>query len=282
MTKQTIDSNAEIDKKALKILLSYNLLKPNETSPEDFEYAQKTGLMFDPIAQTHDEAVKQLFKEFKASFKKKATDLFLASLSSNHLEWRAGLPVFAIMQTMPEHSFTPASPELLNQCAICTGPAKKKVDLSWINVVRFLCGGIIGTDVYDYAFIMKQHNLLPDIKPIQKDFDIFSAILELFVNAADTDTPTKMLKSLRSVKDFKSTEEQRRVFIDTLGYCSILETAAHKGFLHKYTNLGVTPRKSRSSDWHYPVDWWEGKDGINRESLKFWFGDYPDLKKFFK
>ncbi|GMX65755.1 hypothetical protein Elgi_50260 [Paenibacillus elgii] len=46
------------------------------------------------------------------------------------------------------------------------------------------------------------------------------------------------------------------------------------GFL---TNLGLAPRFRHSSDWLYPVDWWKGEDGINKEALQFWCGEYPEL-----
>ena len=36
-----------------------------------------------------------------------------------------------------------------------------------------------------------------------------------------------------------------------------------------------------SSDWLYPVDWWKGRDGINQDALKFWFGEYEDLQSLF-
>jgi hypothetical protein len=275
-------SNIQLpDKKALKILFDYNVLVPTDTSVEDFEYAKKAGLMFNPIVQTHEEAVGQLFEEYKICSKQAITDLFLASLSSNRLEWRAGFPVYAIMQTLPRHQFEPASSELLNQCAFCCGSSKRKVDLSFMNTVCFIAGGVVSCDVYEYAFVLKQHNLLPSVKPKQEDFEIFSSLLDLCANVDAEDTPTKLLKKLK-IQGFKSTEEQRRFLINTMGYCSILETENQKGFLTKYTNLGVAPRKSHYSDWHYPVDWWKGKDGINKEAVKFWFGEYPEFKKYFE
>ena len=43
--------------------------------------------------------------------------------------------------------------------------------------------------------------------------------------------------------------------------------------LTRYVNMGVAPRKTHSSDWRYPVDFWLGKDGLNRAALEFWFGE---------
>ena len=55
---------------------------------------------------THDEIIEKIFQEYTKSNKKKYTSLFLASLSKNEPSYRSGLPVFAIMQSFPKHSFT--------------------------------------------------------------------------------------------------------------------------------------------------------------------------------
>jgi hypothetical protein len=44
-----------------------------------------------------------------------------------------------------------------------------------------------------------------------------------------------------------------------------------------YTNPGLAPSKSHSSNWAWPVDFWTGKDGINRDAFDFWFGDYKEM-----
>ena len=56
----------------------------------------------------------------------------------------------------------------------------------------------------------------------------------------------------------------------------------YKGLLHQYTNLAIAPHKTHSSDWEYPIDFWTGKDGINKEAFKFWFGNYTELERFWK
>ncbi len=85
-----------------------------------------------------------------------------------------------------------------------------------------------------------------------------------------------------NIRGFKSNTEQRQALLETLGYCSILETKEHKGLLEHYTNCASTPRKTHSSDWNYPVDFWSGKDGINKQAFRFWFEEYKELEQFWK
>jgi len=268
------ENGMELDKKALGILLKYNLLEPNNTSESDFQYAKEAGYMFDRAEQTHDEAVEYAFQEFNKCKKKHITNMFLSSLSSARLDWRSGLPAYAIMRMFPNHTLESNGA----YCLICPSFHKELVDFSFINLVRFRVGGLINGRIYYVAFILKQHNTLSDVEPCKKDFDIFKSIIEIIKNAESSDGPAKLQKKLRNIEGFKSTEEQRKAILETLGFCSILETEKHKGFLYQYTNLGLAPRFRHSSDWLYPVDWWKGKDGINQEALEFWFGEYEELQ----
>ena len=267
--------------KALQILLDYDVLEPKETSIEDFKYAKAAGYMFDNVKQTHDEAIEIAFRELEKCDKNQITNLFLASLSTHHLEWRIGLPTFAIMQAFPKHTFMRHENKDFSQkhCKICGSLKCETVDLNFINQIVFSEGGIIGTEIYDFSFLLVQQNKLSDVKPTSEDFQIFNEIMNLKVQSSSEENPNSLQKKLRTIKGFKSNEEERRRLLETLGFCSILETEKHKGFLTKFTNLGLAPSNGRSSDWKYPVDWWKGEDGINIAAFNFWFGNYSELKK---
>lgn len=268
----------ELNKKALKILLEYDLLNPDKTEKEDFEFAKDAGYMFDRITQTHDETIEFALQELNKCEKKNMTDLFLSSLSSGRLDWRIGLSAYNILRMFPKHFIESNGVN----CIICSSKSYELVDFSFINSIRFNIGGIISGRIYHLAFILQQHNKLPHVKPTKKDFDIFQSIIEIVRNAESNDSPSKVQKKIGKVEGFKSNAEQRKALLETLGFCSILETEEHKGFLHQFINLGLAPRSRHSSDWLYPVDWWKGRDGINIDALKFWFGEYEELRSLFK
>lgn len=271
------------DKKALKILLSDDFIQ-KKLSIEDIQYCKEKGLMFDPINKTHDEIIEWIFKEKEKCQKIHYTNLFIASLSTNRMDLRSGLSVYAIVQTFPKHTFVLRENQQLSNvspCKICSYyPKAINVDLSNSNLYRFLIGGLLTHQIYDYAFYLEQHNILSDIEPSDEDFRIFSDILEVIIDSDEKETPITLQKKIQKIKIFKSNADQRKGLLETLGYCSILETDKYKGLLKQYINLAVAPRKTHGSDWNYPMDWWNGKDGINKEALKFWFGNYPELKKF--
>jgi hypothetical protein len=265
----------ELNKKALDILLKYNLLEPNKTSKEDYLYAKDAGYMFECAKQTHDEAMVYAFQELAKCKKKHMTNLFLSSLSTARMDWRAGLSAYTVVRILPKHQLVSNG---IN-CRVCPTFNNRIVDYSAINKTRYEIGGLdnYGGNLYDWVFMLRQHNMLPDKEPIKKDYEIFKAIIEIVKNADSNDGPSKIQKKLIDIEGFKSNKWQRGSLLETLGFCSILETAEHKGLLHQYVNLGLAPSFRHSSFWAYPIDWWKGKDGINQEALSFWFGDYEEL-----
>lgn len=264
-----------LDTKALKILHSYDILHPENMPSDEFSYAKQHGLMFDDEHETHDEVIKKCFNAYAGCEKEHFTNLFLASLSSNRLDYRSGLSAYAIMQTFPNHVF-----ETINDydCKICCETPELNIDFNMINMFRFFCGGIAGVNASCLYFFLNEHKKLINIYPTLLDFKLFRMIMDVILSVDEKATPTILQKEIKKISCFKATKEQIQYFLETLGYCSILETSTHKGFLFQYTNLGIPPRKTHSSDWKYPVDFWKGKDGINHYAYEFWFGQYKELK----
>ncbi|MDM5176099.1 hypothetical protein PO883_02680 [Massilia sp. DJPM01] len=290
--------NAPIDKKALKLLAQYNSisqayaglkrpLEPYEqrwidlrgvTTDEEFEYLKEHGLAFDPVDMKHDEAVQKCFEYVKQCKKSQVTDLFLSSFTSERLDCRSGFAPFAMMQTMPDHGFaTSSAPDF---CAICSAASVYTgMDVTDWNVNRYKHGSIWLLKVpYVIQFHLAQHVLLAQQKPTAEDFRIFNAILDTLRTVDAKTKPKDLHKYLKKIEGFKATNDQCRVLVEALGIASILETEEHEGYLTHFTNPGLAPSKSHSSDWAYPVDFWTGADGVNQKALAFWFGAYPAIQ----
>ncbi len=233
---------------------------------------------------THDELIEKIFDEYQKAKKSHYVDLFLSSLSSNNLHFRSGLPVYAIMQTFPRHKFTHRDKcdDITTPCNYCAGYKDMTIDFSFLNDIFNELGGVIPS-VDSYYYYLVETNKLEMVKPTKEDFRIFKDILDIILQTNEDETLKKtVLSKINNIKGFKSNVQQRQALLETLGYCSILETQRHKGFLSRYINFANAPRKTHSSDWSYPVDFWLGKDGINKEAFKFWFSDYPELEQFWK
>ncbi|WP_299114605.1 hypothetical protein [uncultured Winogradskyella sp.] len=234
----------------------------------------------------HNELVKMIFKEYSSLVKSKIIAQFLSSFNSQKIKFRSGLPVFAILQSFPKHEFILRDGQEMDDttpCAICSNYPKIDVDLELAEEFYQDLGGLVGFQLEDFWYYLSATNKLEEVNPTKTDISIFSEIIFIINSANDEDTVKKNVqKQISKIKGFKSDAEQRKSLLETLGYCSILETSEHQGLLKKYINLAVAPSKTHSSDWYYPVDWWLGKDGINKDAFKFWFGNYSELEKFWK
>lgn len=287
-----------VEKKALKLLSKYSSLsqaiarsehplQPYEqrwidargvTSDEQFAYLKQQGLAFDPVDLGHDDAVQGCAAYAKQCQKSHVTDLFLSSFASGRLDYRSGLAPFAMMQTMPDHRFTQSSAPQF--CAICSGSdICRGVDATDWNADRHCAGslGLLKTPEV-IQFYLAQHLQLARQAPTAEDFRIFNAILDTLRSLEAQTKPTQVHRSLKKIDGFKATVHQCRVLLEALGIASILQTEKHKGYLTHYTNPGLAPSKSHKSDWAYPVDFWTGADGVNKEALAFWFGAYPEIR----
>lgn len=242
----------------------------------------------------HDELIKFIFKEYRIADKEKYTNLFLSSLSTHRLEWRSGLPVLAVMQSFPFHHFqsNPLPPNFMflseedqdfvikrMPCKICSNYREEFVDSNNQNFDD--CGGLLDYNLDTFYRYLKETNDMENVFPNESDINIFMQLLRHIQEIDYNETIKKGITPLkRKIKEFETNSFELQLIFETLGYCSILETKEHKGLLHQYTNLSVAPRKKYNSDWHYPIDFWTGKDGINKDALNYWFGRYLSATEF--
>ncbi len=272
-------TNKAPNPKALKILMRYDPLaeragEGGDTAARDEEFGQmvSAGLAFPKMALSHDEAVQACFEAYRPGDRGKFTNLFAAGLGASRPDWRSGLGAFALMQTMPRHSF---QPNRAGVCEICAGHASAaSLDLTFLNQIRYAVGGfVLAMRPYEIQFFLRQQNMLDDIEPTASDRHLLDSILEVARNAGPSTTPLALQKLLKNSGGPKLTNDQWRSLIETLGLCGILQTAEHPGYLDHFTNPGLAPHKTRSSDWAYPVDFWTGADGVNEAAVDFWFGN---------
>ena len=231
-------------------------------------------LFSEEVPRSHDEAVTVGIQLKDELSKKRVTDNFLSSLSSRDLKYRSGLSSLAILQSLPMHSFMHREnegPEY--QCGICA--CNSTCNLKSLAVSKFAITSVGSFasygDIYAYALCLKLQDILEPKSPKETDVKIFSEMIAILRDLPSDATANDAQKAIRKIKGFKSNEEERRYLLETLGYCGILETEEHAGFLTKFTKLGLAPSKSHNSDWSYPVSWWTGKDSVNHQALDYWF-----------
>lgn len=266
-----------MDKKALKILTDTHWSsagwKQNfTTTPVDFEYAKSKGLMFNDIFVDHKQITDWLLSVFENTSRKHIVKCFLSSLSTRQPHLRSGLSSYAFARHFPKHNFSADSSYHCNVCRIYKNE-KRQENLNVFNFERIKWGGVRLTDPLYNAFNLDVINKEQGIEPNIDDINILKNIITVIKNCEPTDKPNQLEKKLAKV--LKSNAGERRVIIEILGICGILETSIHKGYFDSYKPLNKRAiRPIHTTDWEYPIDWWTGKDGINISALNFYFEDY--------
>jgi hypothetical protein len=240
--------------------------------------------MFDKTEMKHEDVVSWALSEYQACSKKSVVSQFLSGIQPGMAYRRSSLSAYAIMTYFSKHSFITAENETAAQaphksCKICGIFPHQRIDLSFINYCRFMNGAIIAREPDVLAFYLRQHNLETIERPTNSDIKKFIKILSILANANAMDTPEIILKKISKFSRFGLNKEEWKYFIDTLGYCGILQSSTHPGFLYQYYNI-ITPRTTAKSEWGYPIDFWRGCDGINMDAVRYWFAEYPEIACF--
>lgn len=281
-----------MNKKALDILLkdykfTFDPIPGFRTSSiENFELAKKEGLMFDNIHLTHNEAVDWLFEELKGITREQVVKNFIASLSTRNLAHRSTLSAFAVAITFEHHNFESSKIEF--SCPICgdfgqfvNGTSTLKRDLNIINQTRLSFGGLGQTSIScpdTIAFTLRESKKLIDIEPTKADYKILKSTLDLLQSSEPNDSASSLEKKIGQQKTLKSSKKERIGLLETLSTIGVFDHEDKFGFFNNGFQAAGTrslrPNGASKNDWGYPIIFWSGKHGLNRDAIIHWFGNY--------
>jgi hypothetical protein len=266
------------DKKALQILLDTHWSpkgwkKDKTIEPADFEYARQAGYMFDPVAVTHDDIVARLLTIRNRVSLEQVTDAFLASLSTRRLELRSALGSYSFAAHFPDHRLVEQArgqmPSGRLHCRLCGRyghSAAEQEDLNVLSFERWKWGGVRHLDPLYCWFDLTQFEKASLAAPTPEDYSILARIVEIVSGLPPKAKPNELEKRISKV--IKSNGSERRVLIEILGYCGVLKPAGRRGFLQAFTSNELRDRPpDHTNDWNYPVIWWQGADGVDKDAL---------------
>ena len=274
MADSTPSDLRSLDPEALKILFQKYWSATGWTkgaiTQVEFDYAKQAGLMFEPVDISHDEIVERAVEIRKRITPKTVGNAFLASLSSRRMDWRSSLGSLAAILHLPTHSLKPHDHS--KSCAVCGAyPDDAGLDVNLLNFERLKWGGVRHHHPHYAILDLEWFLSRPLPQPTTKDLDIFSAVLEKMAQLEITARPADLEKALKGVLPSNSSE--RRKVIDILGLAGVLIPRDRPTFWGEYPFNIERDHPGNKNDWSYPILWWRGSDGINRDAVKFWFPD---------
>lgn len=260
-----------------KLLKKYHPTDLLSLSSTEYALLADAGLSTESKVLSHNEIGDWLIAEKNLASKHDIVSSFLIGLATNAPQMRCALPALALSTHFIKHPFSPLTSP--NNCQTCLLPEQKKLDFLFMHACRWT-GCLVGSAplIQLAALYLESHRKRicyhETSKPLlQSGIEIFKEILDI-INASDEkETPKILSKKLKKIKFLILNDEKSRALVDLLGYIGILQPCSHPSHVKQFIS-GISPRKSHSSDWSYPIDFWTGKDGINKEALEFWFGEF--------
>lgn len=240
---------------------------PPATPPEDeLAHAIDVGVMFDGTYDAaHHEVVDAVIAARDALGEDEVTAAFLSSLTSRRLDLRSALGSFAVARHLKRHAHDPDSS---GHCRTCRLRADERdIDRNVMSFERFKWGGVRRDDLVYVAFDLERFASADHPEATSEDRALLEALLDELEAAPPSTTAPKAAATL--LRALKGTKAERRVLVDILGVCSVLETTAHRGYAERFVHYAdrAIPGK-RFVEHVYPACWWTAADGVNREPLK--------------
>lgn len=236
--------------------------------------------MFDPIRLSHDQAVSRLIEEGERADLTAVSGAFIASLGNRRLDLRSALGSYAFAANFPQHkiamtpvSTVPSGARRCEWCAFYERAVPAEIDLNALNFERHKWGGV-RRDNPVYAWLdLSLFRSEPPQEPTVADKQIMHRIVETARSMEPGSTVSSLEKALAGT--FRSSKDERRVLIEILAVCGVLQPRKRSGYFGEFTFAYEREHTSQHlNDWGYPAIWWRRADGVSETALATYF---PDL-----
>ena len=250
-----------------------------------FEYVEKNGLPLsnshavsapDPFSwkggPEHDELISQLKETLNKVSPETVANAFLYSLSTRDMRYRSALGSYYYAAAIPEHSHTGH-----DTCQLCgwmqhSLPSGLGEEYHSFIEERNAYGGIRHTCPEYALYDLQQFLLLPEVKPTERDMEIFSSILHTIDELPSTKKVGAFRELITKKKLFKSNKAQVETLLNILGICGVLSSAEHPCYCVYFADQYERAPREHSNDYQYPVNHWHVSDGVNEDRFMAVFG----------
>lgn len=183
-------------------------------------------------------------------------------------------------------------------CEICSGYYNIEYPVSEETKKYWLDHGSLHCNIELLLFWMEYTNSLTQIpEPTNDDFEILQSILDCISSAEANEGIRDVQKKIKrqpfyklwysdirkekkaaneSIEYLSSVVEYKiQLILEMFGLCGILHTETKLAPFFEFDNMPMAARSSNRSNWEPPVDFWRGKNGIDKNAFMYWFGLQP-------
>jgi hypothetical protein len=239
------------------------------------EQAIEAGLMFrGPRTSDHDETVNRIVDLVATIPMEVVTGNFVASLRSRRLDARSAFGSYSVTRHLTKHEYTPSPPVDGPICSICGLTRIHESDLNEMQFERFRWAGAQHDDLTYALFDLEQFVDTEPLAAAPEDREAMTGLLNWLDSREERASPADC--STKSWPGIKSNKAERLRTLDILGYTSLLSAPEHPGYLDAFVERSSRrlPEFRGAEEHAYPVSWWRGHMGVNREAVRAWGLDW--------
>lgn len=261
------------NQKVKKILNNYASSFDPRLSNEDKDYLLQYNVMVGEIYCDHDEVCQLSLDAYKNTTKESVVNNFLYGLAYSNPIYTCTLSAYAMMINFKKHCYKSNNENQFVTCYICdTYSEKTKQEYLVAEALRLK--GHTDRDLFQIYFNLSFMPQDTNREGIAIGEERLVEVLNIIKSLEKDITPNLLTKELKSKLSFKIQIKHIHFLIETLGVCGILQPTGKPSYLKEYFPRIIEKKKSHSSNWSYPVDFWLSQDGINSEAVDYWFKDH--------
>jgi len=160
-----------------------------------------------------------------------------------------------------------------NACAACQIAIRKHDPEKWVHsnwlsravndYIMVGCGGAYGALV-----TLAQDPLLEP--PEDGAWDTLRAVLDI---ARTFPADSSAMDLMKAVRKLVPGRDNAMTLVSTLGSAGVLAAQGHPSPFEQFIRADESaPRRKFRSDLSYPVQHWQGSDGVDERAVEYWFG----------
>jgi hypothetical protein len=224
---------------------------------------------------SHDEIIATAIEVARQADRATIIGAFVGSLSSRNLPARSAFGSYVVLQKLNTHPYLRSMLSGPERCAICGLPPKTDSVETEERVASYPFQ-VQHTDVQYSAFDLATfaHRNVDD--PTNDGIDSLARLLDALCSLPADAQLSQLEKSI--AKAIKSNKFERQILLETFGYAGILCPKTKRYYGMQFVNYDEAnldqPSAYYKREWAYPVRFWNGRDGVDKNLMTSYFGTF--------
>lgn len=254
------------NRQTINILKKYSTSFDRILSNDEKQYLSSQGINTNVLKCDHNETCQLAISAYQKCTKSQVLNAFFYGLANNNPIYTCVWSAYSIMTHFTPHSHTGENLDCVI-CSVFDGDIEH--DFIVCEAIRLL--GYTRRNIFQIYYNLEFMPKDVDNKYVLIGEKRLIEIFDLIKNLKNDITPRLLTTELKNNLSFKIQKPQIEALINTLGLCGILQAKDKPSYLQEFFPRIIEVKKTHSSDWTYPVDFWISQDGLDITAMEYWF-----------